>query len=184
MSATVWIILSLVILGIGALSLLSNLLTRTPRAWRDLSDDFPPTDPAPDAKRGETRALIAKAPPMPEMPDPLHDPRRRYRPARPHEFDARWAADLDHLHLAQHRGPVGTGVAASIPWALMRLPGTHQGHMGEFASIIIDDRYILMLPTAVVEGEMEFLGRAMAQASPGRAAAPASPILIDAPPKT
>lgn len=161
MSTAVWVIMTLVIGVIALLSILSNLVTRTPRALRELAEEFPPLDPHPGAARGGTRGVIA-----------LGD-------SRGSEVDWRWTIDEDCLHLTHSKGVIGGGVSASIPWAALQLRKTTAGHMGEFAALSAGERFTIVLPTAVIENEMPFL-----RENSGALGAPELPeILIDAPPK-
>lgn len=161
MTPAVWLILTLVVSAVAVLSILSNLLTRTPRPLRDLADAFPSVEPQPDASRGSARGFIAVI------------------GSRRAEVDWRWASDADHLHLTHSRGLIGAGVSASIPWAVIRLEEAGGGHMGEFASLHIDERFTLVLPAAAIANELSYLRE---QAGPAEAPTPPR-VLIDAPPK-
>jgi hypothetical protein len=161
MTTAVWVIMTLVIGVIALLSILSNLVTRTPRALRELAEEFPPLDPQPGATRGGALGVIA-----------LGD-------SRGSEIDWRWTIDEDCLHLTHSKGISGGGVSASIPWAAMRLRNTKAGHMGEFAALSVTERFTIVLPAAVIENEMPYL-----RENSGAASAPeSSEVFIDAPPK-
>ncbi len=162
MTTAVWVIMTLVIGVIALLSILSNLVTRTPRALRELAEEFPALDPHPGAARGGARGVIALG------------------NSRGSEVDWRWTIDDDCLHLTHSKGVIGGGVSASIPWAAMHLRRTTSGHMGEFAALAVGERFTIVLPSAVIENEMPNL-----RENSGALGGPeSSEIMIDAPPKS